>query len=87
MARAPRTRILVVVAVGVLVLDALLLAGAGYWLGRPVLYGAAALSALLAAAVVWSWRRHLRHLEEIDAARAELASEARDLRRITRDSP
>lgn len=84
MPRAPRTRMLIVVAVGVLVLDAALLAGAGYWTGRPWLMAAGAGLALLAVGVMASWRLHLRRLSEIDTARADLAAEARELGRITR---
>ena len=76
---------LIVAAVGVLVLDAVLLAGAGYWTGRPWLMAAAAGLALLAVGVLASWRVHLRRLSEIDAVRADLAAEARELSRITRE--
>ncbi len=85
MSRAPRTRVLIVAAVSVLALDAALLLAAGYWLQRPALLVVGAGSAALAAVVLVSWRRHLRRLEEIDAARAELAAEARELSRLTRD--
>ena len=86
MSRAPLTRLLIIVAVGVLAVDALLLLGAGYWMKRPVLMGAGALSAILGIAVLVSWRRHLRRLEALDTARAELAAEARELGRLTRDN-
>ncbi len=85
MSQAPRTRVLVVAAVSVLILDAVLLLGAGYWMQRSALLIAGAVSAILAVAVLVSWRRHLRRLEEIDSARADLAAQARELGRITRD--
>jgi hypothetical protein len=83
--RAPLTRLLIMVAVGVLAVDAVLLLGAGYWMQRPALLGAGAVSAILAIAVLVSWRTHRRRLEEVDGARAELAAEARELARLTRD--
>ena len=85
MSRAPRTRVLIVTAVSVLALDAVLLLGAGYWTQRPALLVVGAVSATMAVVVLVSWRRHLRRLEEIDAARAELAAEARELSSLTRD--
>jgi hypothetical protein len=77
-------RTLTLVAAGFLALDGIALSGIGIWSGRLglLLPGAALLAA--AALVLLFWRRHLRRLEEIAAARRELRDEAGDLRRILR---
>ncbi len=70
------------IAVGVLVLNALLLGAAGLVAGRPMLVGAAGLSLLGACAVVVAWRRHLRTLDELTDARQALRDEALALREL-----
>jgi len=87
MTRAPVTRVLVVTAVGVLLLDAALLTLAGWWVGRASLMWAGLFSAALAFGVAWSWRRHLRRLADIAEARRELRREVQDLARLTKDGP
>ena len=87
MARAPRTRMLVVVAVGALLLDAIFLAGAGFWSGRWALLAGALLSAAAAAGVMWSYRRHLKRLDEIDRGRRELRDQALQMGNDLRDRP
>ena len=72
------------IAVVVLVLNALLLGAAGLVAGRLVLVGGAALSLLGAFAVVVAWRRHLRALDELTAARQALRDEALALRELVR---
>ncbi len=72
------------IAVGVLGLNALLLGAAGLVAGRLALVGAAGLSVLGAAAVVVAWRRHLRTLDELTAARQALKNEALALRELVR---
>ncbi|MFN2325248.1 MAG: hypothetical protein ABR551_05135 [Gemmatimonadales bacterium] len=72
------------IAVGVLVLNTLLLGAAGLVAGRLVLVGAAGLSLLGAFAVVVAWRRHLRTLDELTAARAALRDEALALRELVK---
>ncbi len=85
MSRAPRTRVLLVVAVGVLLLDAALLISAGVWTDRTGLVAGGAVSAIIAAALLFSWRRHLRRLNDIDAARLDLKNEVKELGKLTRD--
>lgn len=75
------------IAVGVLVLNALLLGAAGLVAGRLVLVGAAGLSLLGALAVVRGWRRHLRTLDELTAARQALRDEALALRELVKGNP
>jgi len=72
-------RALVVFAVGVLALDAVLLALAAWWLrSRPL--GAAALGCGLAGlAVAWSWRWYRRRRAELNEARQELARDVRQM--------
>lgn len=72
------------IAVGVLVLNALLLGAAGLVAGRLFLVGAAGLSLLGARAVVVAWRRHLRSLDELTAARQALRDEALALRELVK---
>ena len=69
MSRAPLTRVMVVAAAGVLLLDAILLIVAGLWSARPELVGGGVVAGVLALVVVLSWRRHLRRLSAIDTAR------------------
>jgi len=85
MSRAPRTRVLLVVAVGLLLLDAVLLISAGVWADRMGLVAGGSLSAILAAVLLLSWRRHLRRLADIDSARSDLKNEVKELGKLTRD--
>ena len=85
MSRAPRTRVMLVVAVGVLLLDAVLLVSAGVWADRMGLVAAGAAAALVAGVLLFSWRRHLRRLADVDAARNDLKNEVKELGRLTRD--
>ncbi len=85
MSRAPRTRALLLVAVGVLLLDAALLILAGVWTDRMGLVAGGAASAIIAAVLLFSWRRHLRRLEDITAARLDLKNEVKGLGKLTRD--
>lgn len=85
MSRAPRTRVLLVVAVGVLLLDAILLISAGLWTERMVLVGGGAGSAIIAAVLLLSWRRHLKRLADIDTARRDLRNEVEELGKLSRD--
>jgi len=72
------------IAVVALLLNALLLGWAGLVAGRLVLVGAAVLSLVGAVVVILAWRRHLRTLDELTAARQELRDEARALRDLLR---
>lgn len=73
-------------AVGMLVLDAVLLLLAGIWLGRPWLFLPAGLCALGAAATVMLWRRYRRRVQElaglIEARRGDARREAEAIRDI-----
>ena len=85
MSRAPRTRVLLVVAVGVLLLDAMLLISAGVWTDRMGLVAGGVASAIIAAVLLLSWRRHLLRLADIEAARHDLKNEVKELGKLTRD--
>jgi hypothetical protein len=75
-------RLITTVAVGFLLLDAVLLFLAGLWSGRPVLmlwgvgFGAAAVIVFLS----WGWYR--RHLKEL---RADIRSSVQDLEKLKRE--
>jgi hypothetical protein len=79
-----RFRSLTLVAAGFLALDGAALLGVGLWSRRSGLLVAGAALLLAAALVLLFWRRHLRRLQAIDAARRELRDEADELRRILR---
>lgn len=72
-------------AVGFLLLDAVLLAWAGLELRRSGLVAGAIACALTAAAVVVLWRRYRRTLVDLDAGRAEMRTEAEEIRRLLRE--
>jgi hypothetical protein len=61
------------------VLDAVLLAAAGLWTGRPALIGWGAAFVLAAGGVIILRRRHVRSLAEIARARALLRQELRSV--------
>ncbi len=82
-----RGRAMTLFAVGVLLLDGVLLFLVGLW-GRSagfLLSGATCLVAALAVTVYW--RRHRRTLAELAEARREVQSEARALRDLIRREP
>jgi hypothetical protein len=80
MMRRPDGRALTAVAVGSLLLDALLLAYGGVaWHRSGLLVGAGA-CATLAVVVVLVWRRYRRVLVDIAAARREMRDEVRSIR-------
>ena len=85
MPSAPRTRILLVLAVGVLLLDAVLLISAGLWTDRLGLVVGGAVSAIIAAGLLLFWRRYLKRLADIDIARHDLINEVKELGSLTRD--
>jgi hypothetical protein len=71
-------------AVGVLVLDGVLLLLVGLW-SRTLWAGiAGAVCLLVAGGVQQLWRRHQRVLAELAEARAEMRDEARALRDLLR---
>lgn len=73
------------IAVGVLVLNALLLGAAGLVAGRPALLGGALLALAGAVAIVVAWRRHLRSLATLTTEREALRDEAMALRDLLKD--
>jgi hypothetical protein len=60
------------------------LLGVGLWSGRVALLVAGAGLLLAVGLVLLFWRRHLRRLDEIAAARRELRDEAEAMRRALR---
>jgi hypothetical protein len=76
--------VLTLLAAGFLLLDAVLLAGAGWWGGRPVLLIVGGAFAAGAAGVVWLRRRYLERLDQITVARDALKREAAALARSLR---
>jgi O-antigen/teichoic acid export membrane protein len=76
------SRALTTVAVGFLLLDALLLAYGGIALGRPTLvaWGGACLAA--AVLVVLGWRRYRRILSDLERARREMRTEVESIRQL-----
>ena len=77
----------VVAAVGFLALDAVLLVLAGAWMERPSLVIWGAVFGLLAAVPVMLWRRYLKDLDDVHAARRAMAEEVRHLQQVLRDPP
>ncbi|HXV89926.1 MAG TPA: hypothetical protein VD707_01070 [Gemmatimonadales bacterium] len=76
------SRALTTIAVGVLVLDAALLAIAGVALDRwSLLVGGAACS-VLALLVALGWRRYRRTLTEIESARREMRRDVESIREL-----
>jgi len=77
-------RPLTFVAVGFLALDGAALIGVGLWSRRSGLTLAGAGLLLGGGLVLLFWRRHLRRLDEIAAARRDLRDEAEAMRRVLR---
>ena len=75
------------VAVGCFVLDGVLLGLAGFWGRRLGLVIGGLICLGLALGIVYFWRRHRRNIEELRAARREVADEARALRDLVRRPP
>ncbi len=82
--RAGVSRLLTTFAIGILVLDGVLLLIAGWDQGRVSLMGGGAVSLLLAGAMRWAWKRHQRLREEVARERQALADEAREMRNLLR---
>jgi len=76
------SRTLTTAAVGVLLLDATLLAYAGIALQRPWLVFWGALCGALAGVAVLAWRRYRRAMEEIAAARREMRDDIEAIREL-----
>lgn len=84
MTRAPRTRVGLIVAVGVLLLDGILLITAGIWNDRTGLVVGGLASILVAAVLMVLWRGYLKRLGELDEARADMRREVEQLGRLTK---
>lgn len=82
--RAGVPRILTTVAIGILVLDGVLLLLAGWDQGRVLLMGGGVVSLALAGVMRWAWKRHQRLREEVARERQALADEAREMRELLR---
>ena len=80
MTRRPASRALTILAVGFLLLDALLLAYGGVAWHRPGLLAGAGACATLAVVVVLVWRRYRRALVDIEAARRAMRDEVQSIR-------
>jgi len=76
------SRTLTTLAVGFLMLDAVLLGYGGIAEGRLSLVAAGGVCALGSVLVVLGWRRYRRTLAEVDAARRELHTEVESLREL-----
>ena len=75
--RAPTT-----VAVGFLLLDALLLAYSGLALGRRWLVFWGAVCLVAAVLVVIGWRRYRRVMSDLERARREIRAEVESIRQL-----
>jgi hypothetical protein len=75
-------RTLTTLAVGFLLLDAVLFAIAAVWGSRPLLFIPAAVCALAAALVVGAWRRYRRTVAELADASREMKREAESIREL-----
>ena len=78
------SRALTIVAAGFLGFDGAALLGIGVWSGRTTLLFMGAILLASSGFVLLFWRRHLRRLDEIAEARADLREEAEELRRALR---
>lgn len=85
--RPVRGRIATFVAVGCLTLDGVLLCLAGLWSSRSGLLAGGLICLALAVAIIFWWRRHRQRMVELQAARREVADEARALRDLVRKPP
>ena len=80
-------RVATVAAVGFLLCDAILLIYGAVEFQRPGLAVGGGACALLALAVVVGWRRHVRNLQELTAARREMRAQVEAMRELIRRRP
>lgn len=78
----PPNRTPTTLAVGFLLLDAVLFALAAIAFSRPLLLLPAAVCAAAGALVVLAWRRYRRTLLELEEARREMKREVESLRQL-----
>ncbi len=76
------SRTLTILAAAFLGFDGAALAGLGWWTGRTALVVVGLVLFLSSGLVLASWRRHLRRLDEIAAARRDLREETDSLRKL-----
>ena len=76
------SRTLTILAAGFLAFDGATLAGLGWWTGRASLVVMGLVLFLSSGLVLVFWRRQLRRLEEISAARRALREETESLRKL-----
>jgi membrane protein implicated in regulation of membrane protease activity len=80
------SRTLTIVAAAVLAFDGAALAALGFWSGRIVLALVGGVFFISSGLVILYWRWYRRRLDDIAAARRALGDEARELRRVLRET-
>jgi membrane protein implicated in regulation of membrane protease activity len=80
------SRTLTIVAAAVLAFDGAALAALGFWSGRIVLALVGVVFFISSGLVILYWRWYRRRLDDIAAARRALGDEARELRRVLRET-
>jgi hypothetical protein len=80
------SRTLTIVAAGVLAFDGAALAVLGFWSGRIILALLGLVFFASSGLVILYWRWYRRRLADIAAQRRILSDEARELRRLLRNS-
>jgi len=83
----PPSRVPTTLAVGFLLLDAVLLAYAGILGSRATLVVFAVLCGLAACFVVVAWRRYRRACSDVNAARHDVQQEIAAIRELLQSSP
>ena len=78
----PFSRVLTLLAVACLALDALLLLYSGLSLGRPVLIVGGVACGIAGVLVVLGWRRYRRAMAELEQARREMRAEVESIRAL-----
>jgi len=78
----PFSRVLTLLSVACLALDALLLLYSGLSLGRPVLIVGGVACGIAAVLVVLGWRRYRRAMAELEQARREMRAEVESIRAL-----
>ncbi|MBA3259541.1 MAG: hypothetical protein H0T68_08765 [Gemmatimonadales bacterium] len=76
------SRSLTILASAFLGFDGAALAGLGWWTGRTALVVMGLVLFLASGLVLASWRRHLRRIAEIAAARRDLREETEAVRKL-----
>jgi uncharacterized membrane protein len=79
------SRMLTIVAAGVLAFDGAALAMLGFWSNRLVLVLVGVVFFVSSGLVLFYWRWYRRRLTDIATARRALGDEAREMQRLLRD--